>query len=173
MLLKLFYIFIVVIALKVIYNLRNYIWIKIYFFRYRTYIKEQQGWYIQKNRQKIIELFKKANLRDNIFPHVEPVGFGYVSLYENICFFREDIITLMFKYFNEAEGVFKQRIFESFSPFYWVESILNLPKIILEYLGVKPENLIIKIFQIIWWLIMFVSTIVYYLMKTLLVGWKI
>jgi hypothetical protein len=42
-------------------------------------------------------------------------------------------------------------MWESLSPLFWLESLINLPKKLLAYLGVPPENVVIKIARVIWW----------------------
>lgn len=67
--------------------------------------------------------------------------------------------------FHEAIGVYKSRLLETFSPIYWIEFAINLPKKILEYLGIAPESIVIKIFQLIYWIVGAVLGFLYALYK--------
>jgi hypothetical protein len=165
MLIKTISLIIFIVLIKVVYNLYYFISVKRYFKKYQEYIDNKKDWYIQGHRQKIIKIFEKANLRDCVIPNIEPMGYGYVntngiSLFNNIAILENDIATQVVKYLKESEYVYKTRMFDAINPVYWIESFVFLPKIILQYLGVKIEGLIIKIFQIVWWLIVFVSTII-------------
>ncbi len=51
-------------------------------------------------------------------------------------------------------AIFLNRILESLNPLYWIDAIINLPKKALLYLGMSPESVFIKLFQIIWWITM-------------------
>ena len=165
-----------IILFKIIYNFYYYILIKRYFKKYHEYIKDQKGWYIQGHRQNIIKIFQKANLKDIQISNVEPVGLGYVntnpiSLFANIAALREDIASGVVKYFMESQYVFRNRIIEAVNPFYWIESLIYLPKIILKYLGVGVDSIIIKVFQILWWAIVFASTIIGILFNKDFINW--
>lgn len=66
--------------------------------------------------------------------------------------------------FFEAEGVYRQRIFDSFSPVYWIELIIYAPKKLLTYLGFDETKILFKACNIlltfIWWSV--VSIIVFF-----------
>ena len=53
----------------------------------------------------------------------------------------------------EAKGIFKERILETFNPIYWIESAIFLPKHTLMYLGIKPDNIILKLLQLAWFIL--------------------
>ena len=55
--------------------------------------------------------------------------------------------------FRTAKGECKARILESFNPLYWIETILNLPRIILGYFGLNQNSVSAKILQCIYWLL--------------------
>lgn len=176
MFIKILYLFVAVILLKILYNVRNLIWTQIYLSNYEEFLTKQKGWYIQEHRQKIIKLFKMAGLENFLIPSAEPMGFGFVNtggftLFENLSVLRTDVAAMVIKCFKEARGVYRSRIFESLSPIYWIESVVNLPKNILKYLGLKSESIIIKFFQIIWWAMIFVSTVISIFFNENFVSW--
>jgi hypothetical protein len=176
MLIKTIFLIILIVLIKIVYNFYYFISVKKYFKKYQEYIENQKDWYIQGHRQKIIKIFEKANLKDYAIPNIEPVGYGFVNtsgipLFNNIAALREDIATQVVRYFKESEYVYKTRMFDAINPFYWVESFIYLPKNLLNYLGVKIESVAIKIFQIIWWLIVFVSTIVGIIFNESFISW--
>ncbi|TRZ77356.1 hypothetical protein D4R87_02865 [bacterium] len=156
--LKIIYIVLVIILTKVIYNIRNLFWIKRYLSKYESYLSNNKEWYIQENRQNIVKLFEKANLKDAHISSIEPAGYGLVrtgqySLFNNPTLLREETVKLVYRYFKESQEVFKNRVMESFSIFYWIELLVYLPKEILKYFGLNVDSLIIKFFQIIWWFV--------------------
>ena len=69
---------------------------------------------------------------------------------------REDIVRITLGMFHRAIGVYRSRMIETINPLYWIETIIFLPRQILNYLGVTPESVIIKIAQLIYWLAAFV-----------------
>lgn len=163
---KIIILFVIIICIKVIYNFYYFLLAKWFLKKYKYYIEEnRKDFYISNNRQRIVQLFKKSNIKDTHRSHVESLGLGYVgtssiSLFENISGLREDIVNLVFANLQEACSVFRSRILESFNPVYWGELIIFLPKNILVYLGVKPEKIIIKIFQIFYWIIGVISVVI-------------
>jgi hypothetical protein len=103
-------------------------------------------------------LFKGASIKDQRFPDVTLAGYGYVttgtySCFDNIFLMDERVVAGITVMFYSTIGVFKRRLFESFNPLYWILFIVYLPKNILGYFGIPPEKTIVKIFQIIYWIV--------------------
>ncbi|MFQ9209563.1 MAG: hypothetical protein ACLR3S_10835 [Clostridium fessum] len=68
--------------------------------------------------------------------------------------------------FYEAEGIFRQRIFETFSPVFWINGCFRTKKL-LEYLGFDENKSLFKacnvLLTFIWWV--FGITIMFFLPK--------
>lgn len=164
------------VGLKIIYNLYYFLLAKKYYKNYIAYVKGSKSWFVKENRQKIINLLNKAGIKDSHQPTVEPTGYGMiatgsVSVFQNLIVLREDFVTIINGDFREAIGIYKQRIWETFNPFYWAETFFQLPKVIFEYLGIKPGNIIIKIFQLLWWSVVAISTLVGILFNKEFISW--
>ena len=106
----------------------------------------------------ITALFKMAGLKDRQIPFVKPMGYGqllqgHTLLFSNMANRREDVVSNMIQCFSEAKGTFKHRIAESFSPLFWINCLLFLPRTVLEYLGVSGESLVVKLFQLFYWIV--------------------
>lgn len=104
----------------------------------------------------VVQLFKKASLPDLQIPYVQPIGFGQLiqgntSFFGNLDNRREDVVGGMLKYLAEAKGTFKHRIIENFSPLFWIDCVLFLPRTVLEYMGVDGNGVITKVFQLLYW----------------------
>lgn len=109
-------------------------------------------------KSEIIQLFKKANIKEQFVGHVQPLGLGQMqtgnaSVFENMFINNKNIVAVVIGDFDTSIGVYKQRIRENFNPFFWIETILYLPKNIFTYLGLNGESAITKIGQIIYWLL--------------------
>lgn len=107
-------------------------------------------------KRSIVNLFKRAGVKDSYIPTVNAVGYGQIasfnaSIFANFPNLFKDHVSITLNMFDEAIGVYRSRIFETFNPFFWVECIIFLPKNILQYLGIDSEKVIVKIFQVIWW----------------------
>jgi len=63
--------------------------------------------------------------------------------------------------FNEAIGYYRDRTVEAFNPLYWVETLIYLPRTLLSYIGVNPENVVVKSLQVLYWLISPIVTYLY------------
>jgi hypothetical protein len=125
--------------------------------RYKHYLFEE-NWEMGEDKQEIIQLFKDAGLKDSAVLHQEEMGYGRVSAmrvsaFENVLNRREDIVALITIKFHEAIGVYRKRAWESLNPFYWIEFIFKLPQHLLGFFGVLPENIAVKIFLVIYWLV--------------------
>lgn len=77
-----------------------------------------------------------------------------LSGWDNINSNRLDVIGHIKKLFEEAIGVFRFRMKQSFSPFFWIEFILTIPKLILSYLNIQAPDTLVKVIQIIYWVLM-------------------
>lgn len=141
-------------------NLSRYIQCKRLLAVYERYIKEPK-WTFVENQLQVINLFKGAGVEDSTVTHVEEIGYGNLqssrpSVFKNMPVRREDIVRITLGMFHRAIGVYRSRMIETINPLYWIETIIFLPRQILNYLGVTPESVIIKIAQLIYWLAAFV-----------------
>ena len=167
---------IVGLTLRVAYNLYNYFLAKHYYQKYVEFVKDSKDWFIREHKQKIAALFERAGIEDCTLPNTELAGYGFVrtgnfSVFRNLSILREDVVTVINGNFHEAIGVFKQNIIDTFNPFFWIESFFKLPTTVLGYLGLKPQNIFVKVFQIIWWLIVAVSTIIGIIFNSEFTNW--
>lgn len=136
-----------------------------YYFRTTRFKKKYLNWLLFDENIPITtykplfkSIMRRANIENLKIPMAQAVGYGQiatgmVSITENFPNRYEDHATVTTRLLDEAIGVFKQRIFEAFNPLYWIDSILFLPRTILSYLGMKPENVLIKFFNVIWWIL--------------------
>lgn len=154
---NIFYIFIAIILIKIAINMTRYLRCKHFLNLYQEFI-EKKSWKLEENKHEIIDLLITAGIEDSKVPYIEPVGYGYVvntfaSVLDNISIRREDIVDHFLKMLHNAIGVYRKRIFEALNPFYWIETIVFLPRAIFTYLGVSQSNIAIRIAQVVWWLI--------------------
>lgn len=125
----------------------------------KTYFAIAQKKHLFKN------LVKKSNITDAHIPTTQFVGYGRIvefnaSVAENFPSRLSDFATVTINMFCEMEGVFKGRALETFNPFYWINSVIYLPKNILEFLGLSSTNVATKLIQLIWWAIGIAGTII-------------
>lgn len=162
---KYLYIFLFIIALHALYNLINYLRYpvieKIFFKNFSSDTSEKMNAMSHKNQ--IINYIKYAGVKDKYIPIVQPVGYGKlasstVSVLTNISINRQDIASNAMDCLLEAKGNYWSRFINSFNPFYWLRLIIFIPKYIFSYLGLKEESALIKIFQLIYWLLAVIFT---------------
>jgi hypothetical protein len=115
-------------------------------------------------KRDVINLFKKAGINDLYMPAAQNAGYGLIATFTSSAFTNfpsllQDNVSAILTMFDEAIGVYRGRIFETFNPLYWVNCIIFLPKNIFQYLGVGSEKIITKIFQIAWWFLAPISLI--------------
>ena len=162
---KYVYIFLSIIGLHALYNLIN-------FLRYPLIEKQLLKNYSTDKAQKldalshktqILNYIKNAGVKDKTIPVAQPLGYGQiasstVSVFNNIMNQRQDIAANVTDCLLEAKGNYWFRFINSFNPFYWLRIIIFIPKYIFSYLGLKEENIVVKIFQLIYWLIAIICT---------------
>ncbi len=151
-------IFTAILLIKLVVNITKYFQCKNYLNKYLNRL-EHPKWDMAEHKSRIIKLLKEANVSDSCRGDVKPLGFGMVQTTKISVFNEfsnseeEDLVHRMVSKFYEAIGVYKSRYLETFNPIYWIEFIINFPKKVLEYLGIASESIIIRIIQVIYWII--------------------
>jgi hypothetical protein len=166
---RLLYFFICVLLLKLVINLSKYIRAKRYLSKYWKWLAKGDTKLLEHKTQ-VIKILKDAGVEDALIGSVELVGYGYVrtgnaSTFENFPNARQDVAHATVRMFHQAIGVYRSRMFETFNPLYWIEAIINLPKQTLVYLGLPSESIVIKIAQLVWWIVGVAFGFVYALYK--------
>ena len=159
---KILIIFLFICLYKIISNFVNY--------KYLCKIENEYiTWLSSKNKNpnltqcknKVISLFKKANVSNCCIPLTQPTGFGKcvttrVSVFENFPSPYENFASIHFNMITVAKGTYKQRALETFNPLFWIDLVLFAPKNILEYIGLNDETTLFKALNIVltffWWL---------------------
>jgi len=168
---NLLYIFLAIVLFKLLVNFSKYIQCKRYLDKYLDWLLKGSTWQLVEHKSQVIKLFKDAGIEDGYRGVVEPLGYGkiqtaQVSVFANFPNRREDFVSLTMEMFYQAIGVYRSRVLETFNPLYWIEFVINLPKQVLSYLGVSPENLVVKIAQLIYWIVCAVLGFLFALYKS-------
>lgn len=159
---KYIYIFIVIIFLKFLINLLQFLKNPKLHKIWKRYFENLANKKIDNNAitytEEIVKNFKTANIHDISIPMVEPVGYGQIatsqiSAFTNIFANDKTCFTYINDAFLMAHGVYRKRMLDSFNPFFWLDFIIKLPKYIIEYLGLDSQTVFTKIFQLIYWII--------------------
>ena len=160
---KIFIVFAVIFLYKLTSNIIDYINIFRYSKMYTDFISQNSNKIFQ-YKTICINLLKKINISDTFVPITQNMGYGQYASF-NASFFHNfpDNSTLFagktLCIFDDAIGICRRKIIECFSPKYWIDFILFLPKNILIYLGISADSIIIKIVQLIYWLISVIITL--------------
>lgn len=163
---KIMIVFLGAIILHAIYNLINYL-------RYGYIENLFNGLFVSEAKVKIrslslknviVNYIKHAGVSDSHIPVSQAIGYGQVananiSVLDNIVCNRQDVFSAAYELLLEAKGNYWIRFINSFNPFYWIRMVLYIPKYLLSYLGLKTDSVVIKIFQLLYWLLGIVFTI--------------
>jgi hypothetical protein len=98
----------------------------------------------------------RAGVRDSVEHRMQPAGYSYLqrtgaSVFDNIAANDAALAGKVVHRFYEAEGIYLGRLKEAVSPLYWIETMLRLPALALQYVGVPAGSLIGKIANLIGW----------------------
>ena len=142
---------------RLVVNLSSLFWLNHYDKAYMRYLSHPEQDFTECTAA-VTKLFKSAGLTDRMIPFVQPMGLGQIvqghtMLFCNMGNRREDVVGNMISCFSSARGVFKNRILENFSPIYWINCILFLPRTALVYLGISAESVFSKLFQLLYWIL--------------------
>lgn len=143
-------------AYRLICNVRALLWLNFYSKKYRQYLENTERGFAE-NEAAVTKLFKEAGLTDRQVPFIQPIGYGQILqghtlLFSNMENRREDIVEIMLSCFASARGAYKNRIIENFSPIFWINCALFLPRTILTYMGVSADSFFSKLLQLIYWI---------------------
>lgn len=141
---------------RLVKNISSLIRINHYYDKYTLYLSKQDSLFSE-NTHAVVQLLKAAGIVDRLIPFTQPSGYGFVaqgnaSLFQNIGNLREDVVVATAQCFKQATGTFKHRILENFSPIFWVDCVIYLPRKIIEYLGLKGDTVPVKVLQLLYWL---------------------
>lgn len=160
MLNKFFYMFALLIAYKFIKNLSNFYKVKKIEKYFLTIYTENPNQLVYETKNEIITLFKNAGIEDELIPVTQPMGYGKLASFNASTFKCYPTALNIFaasqlQMFSNAIGVYKKRMYEAINPLYWIETFFFLPKTIFQYLGINTKTILVKIFNLIYWLIAF------------------
>lgn len=161
---KLLIAFAIIFLYKLISSIIDFANIKRYQKMYLRYLNNADTSKIFENKSFVIELFKKAGIKDSFIPVSQPVGYGQVaninaSVFTMFPSNRNIFIPTIMRNFSEAIGVYKRRMMECFSLLYWIKCVIFLPQKILIYLNVSANSIFIKMAQLIYWLLGIILTL--------------
>ena len=148
--------FALIMAIRFVTNLSKFYRVQKLYRKYIEYLGKNEFEFAQ-YKEEIKSLFKEAGLKDSSVLHQEFLGFGkfakmHLSVYDNLTNRREDIVSNIHLRFNEAIGVYRKRYSESYNPIFWIDFIVKLPQYIMQFFGVLPEKIAVKIFVLIYWI---------------------
>lgn len=127
--------FIVVFVYRLISNIANLLILAFVADKYEHWIKGEENYFLAYSAF--------------LYKGIHKAGFR-LSNVDVLCL--DDYIYISNAY-TRAMSIFISRIIENFNPLFWIDTLIYLPKTIFGYLGVSPERIIVKIFQILWWII--------------------
>jgi hypothetical protein len=148
---------IVIVCFKVFTNYLRLLSSRRLLARYSRYLDERT-WELLEYQDEIVGLFKRAGIEDSAVPLVEPAGYGHVlstnmSVFSNISNTRVDVASNVKSMFHRAIGIYRKRMWDAVSPIFWLELLINLPREAFSYVGIPPERALVKVSQILYWIL--------------------
>jgi len=122
----------------------------------RSFLKDGPSFTEQIPKAK--KLLSDAGFGEVSISVAQPLGCSLVSssqacIVDNLDSRRADIVSSAISLINQTVGVFRMRMWESLSPRYWIETVIFLPKNLVQYLGGKPDGIYTKLLQILYWIL--------------------
>jgi hypothetical protein len=119
------------------------------------------GW-ITSNMSEIKRRIKKSGIGEPSLSYMDPKGYGYVaqqnmSVIDNLLFLNKDVQKQGITTLQRVRGYYLSQTKRSLSPLFWIETLLFLPKAMLNASGIETTSKFadtgIKIVQLIYWLL--------------------
>ncbi|MCI7040588.1 MAG: hypothetical protein MR992_00375 [Lachnospiraceae bacterium] len=152
--------FFVIVIYKAVSNVIKLLRAKYYESEFKKYLSDKPN-HIEQYKLQTIKLFKDAGITDTCTPISQPIGYNQLanmqaSVFVNFPSKMAVIAVPALDMFQNAIGIYRSRMFESFSPIYWIELVIFLPKNLLTYIGLDAEKTAFKLCNVllttIWWL---------------------
>ncbi|WP_432353895.1 hypothetical protein [Anaerotruncus rubiinfantis] len=149
--------FVIIFCYKIASNASYLFAAKRYRKIYHDYLSGKGGDIVE-HVPSIEKLMSKANVEDKSIPAAQPIGYMQVATYTasvitNISSLRADIACGVDNILLKTIGTFKMRLLESFSPVYWLDTIIFLPREIFKYFGADSNSIGGKVLQLLWWIL--------------------
>jgi len=125
-------------------------------------IAQKAGNWVQDNQIEIKKRVLNTGIQDQYESSMEPVGLGYgkqqhLSALDNILFMNTKILESSREIIRRAKGHYKVQALLSFSPLFWIELIIFLPRELFKMAGfetkTKGTQNTINIIQIFYWIV--------------------
>ncbi|MBK8944082.1 MAG: hypothetical protein IPM32_02320 [Ignavibacteriae bacterium] len=120
------------------------------------------GDWVQENQIEIKKVVLNTGVQDQKQSYMKPLGLGYtkeqsISALDNLLLLNSDIMGKSIEIMKRAKGYYKVQALKSFNPLFWIEFIIFFPKELSKYFGIDEEKkysgIIVKIIQVLYWLI--------------------
>ena len=118
---------------------------------------------IARERSALHRLITHAGIADRAIPRIHPLGYGQICHIklgdlDQIPSKDEEITAASTLLIPTALGVYQDRMKNAFNPLWWIDTLIFLPRAVLTYINISAESVIIRIGQLIWWMIGLVFT---------------
>ncbi len=118
--------------------------------------------WITSNMSEIKRRIKKSGIGEPIISYMDPKGYGYVaqqnmSVIDNLLYLNNDVQEQAISTLKRVKGYYLSQTKRSLSPLFWLETLLFLPKAMLNASGIETTSKFaetgIKIVQLIYWVL--------------------
>lgn len=123
---------------------------------YFNWLMDHSSTNVARKRSALKKLIAHAGISNPSLPTVEPMGWGKlvsfkIDVLENFPSNRKDIANVTCRIILDALGVYKDRMWSSLNPLFWIQSFVFLPQSIIRYLGLSTDTVLTRLLQLAWW----------------------
>lgn len=168
-----------IIAIKVILNLSNAIYLRIRQTQYVRFLTKQtaeSSLPLKHGKRRTIALLKQAGVANVGVPITQPTGFNMVATLRARIFDQyPSLIAILASHtldaFDEAIGTYNSRALDAINPLYWISLIVYLPTRACTALGAKSESIPVKILQGLYWVAGVIISALFAFAKPSILNW--
>lgn len=122
---------------------------------------ESADW-ITSNMSEIKRRIKKSGIGEPILSYMDPKGYGYVaqqnmSVIDNLLYLNNDVQEQAISTLKRVKGYYLSQTKRSLSPLFWLETLLFLPKAMVNASGIETTSKFaetgLKVVQLLYWII--------------------
>ena len=143
------------VLLRMAYYFLKHKEVEKYYFKYKKYCTTDSC-DIVSDTPKIKTIFNEVGLKDRYatiyitHPNGE-IAYTQINVFENLTNTQKQVVQNVDIAFNQAIGIYKDKIRQSYSLLFWIDVVVKLPQYILSFLGVLPESILSKLLLVIYW----------------------
>jgi len=128
--------------------------------RYRHYLRDESAspeWLVE-HTNSFTRMMRECAAEAGTLTRLQEAGYGYlepvrIAAEDNLGVRDPEVVTVTNRTILRIQGHYRAERNRTFSPLYWVEFLVFLPREVLRHLGVGSDKLAVRVSDLAWWVL--------------------